>query len=108
MRNENDNENENNMDKMLRAEIIAEVRRAMADSLEIYREQWVTGDELTKQVQCFTKSWLKTYGSSLPRERATVMGDDGEAHSTGWCYPLNRIRRMVAQGEVKNLTIFSS
>lgn len=101
-------ENENNMDKMLRAEIISEVRRAMADSLEIYREQWVTGDELTKQVQFFSKSWLKAYGSSLPRERATVMGDDGEPHSTGWCYPLNKIRRMVAQGEVKNLTTFSS
>ena len=96
------------MDKMLRAEIIAEVRRAMADSLEIYREQWVTGDELTKQVQFFSKSWLKTYGSSLPRERATVMGDDGETHSTGWCYPLNRIRRMVAQGQLKELTFSPS
>lgn len=96
------------MDKILRAEIIAEVRRAMADSLEIYREQWVTGDELAKQVQCFTKSWLKAYGNSLPRERATVMGDDGEVHSTGWCYPLNRIRRMVAQGQLKELTFSPS
>ena len=39
------------MDKMLRAEIMGEVRRAMQESLEMYREQWVTDKELMKLVQ---------------------------------------------------------
>ena len=37
---------------MLRAEIMGEVRRAMQESLEMYREEWVTADELMKRVQC--------------------------------------------------------
>ena len=40
------------MDKMLRAEIVGEVRRAMKESLEMYREQWVSGEELCKQISC--------------------------------------------------------
>lgn len=34
------------MDRLLRAEIVAEVRRAMEESQEMYGEQWVSGKEL--------------------------------------------------------------
>lgn len=94
------------MDKMLRAEIVAEVRKAMRESLEMYREEWVSGDELCKQVQCFSKSWLRIYGHALPRGQVVVTEDEsGQEHRTGWCYPLNRIKRMVATGEMKGLRV---
>ena len=94
------------MDKMLRSEIMGEVRRAMVESLELYNEKWVTGQELCQQMGCFTKSWLKSYGYTLPREQVVVTEQDsGAAHSTGWCYPLHKIQRMLSTGELKNITI---
>ena len=91
------------MDKMLRAEIVGEVRRAMQEGLEMYREQWVTEKELMKHVQCLNKTWFKTYGHTLPREQVVVTDD--KPHRTGWCYPLHRIQRMLQSGELKTLKI---
>lgn len=91
------------MDKMLRAEIVGEVRRAMQESLEMYREQWVTEKELMKHVQCLNKTWFKTYGHTLPREQVVVTDD--KPHRTGWCYPLHRIQRMLQSGELKALRV---
>lgn len=88
---------------MLRAEIVGEVRRAMQESLEMYREQWVTEKELMKHVQCLNKTWFKTYGHTLPREQVVVTDD--KPHRTGWCYPLHRIQRMLQSGELKTLKI---
>lgn len=94
------------MDKMLRAEIVAEVRKAMRESLEMYREEWVTDKELMKHVQCLNKTWFRTYGHTLPREQVVVTEDESDQeHRTGWCYPLNRIKRMVATGEMKGLRV---
>lgn len=94
------------MDKMLRAEIVAEVQKAMRESLEMYREEWVTDKELMKHVQCLNKTWFRTYGHTLPREQVVVTEDESDQeHRTGWCYPLNRIRRMVATGEIKGLRV---
>ena len=88
---------------MLRAEIVGEVRRAMQESLEMYREEWVTDKELMKRVQCLNKTWFKTYGHTLPREQVVVTDD--KPHRTGWCYPLHRIQRMLRSGELKTLKI---
>lgn len=88
---------------MLRAEIVGEVRRAMQESLEMYREQWVTEKELMKHVQCLNKTWFKTYGHTLPREQVVVTDD--KPHHTGWCYPLHRIQRMLQSGELKALRV---
>lgn len=90
------------IDALLRVQIIAEVKNAMSEVLESSQEEWLTGDELGRRIQFFTKSWLKTYGQLLPRERVTV--DDVEGtHRTGWCYPLHRIQRMIADGKLRKL-----
>ena len=91
------------MDKMLRAEIVGEVRRAMKESLEMYQEQWVSGEELCKQMNFFSRSWLRSYGHTLPREQVVVTDD--KPHHTGWCYPLHRIQRMLQSGELKALRV---
>jgi hypothetical protein len=91
------------MDRLLRAVIVAELRRAMEESEEMYGEQLVSGKELCKQVQCITASFLDEFGNTLPRERARVWKDGIAVRTTNWVYPLHRIKRMIARSELKEL-----
>lgn len=93
------------MDKMLRIEVVNELRAVMKDVLECSKEQWVTADQLSAQISCFSKSWLKDYGRSLPRTRAIVTDDDGVKHLSAWTYPLHRIQRMIRDNEIKFLKV---
>ena len=89
------------MDRQLRAEIVAEVRKSMTEILEVANERWLTGDELGEQFGMFSKGWLKAYGDRLPRQRAEVM-DDGVKVSR-WAYPQHKIARMIQEGTIKEL-----
>lgn len=91
------------MDKQLRAEIVGEVRQAMAEAFELYGERWVSDVELCKQISCITKSWIRTYGHILPREQVIVTDSDNVPHRTSWCYPLHKILRMMESGQMKGL-----
>ena len=93
------------MDKMLRIEVVNELRAVMLDVLEASKEQWVSADQLSAQISCFSKSWLKDYGRSLPRTRAIVTDANGVAHISAWTYPLHRIQAMLRNNEVKSLRI---
>ena len=90
------------MDRLLRAEIVAEVKRAMMESLEVAEEKWLTASELCDQFQMFTASWLKTYGKFLPRQRAEVI-ENGKVTASRWAYPMHKIARMIDNNEIKNL-----
>ena len=87
------------MDKLLRAEIVAEVRRSMAEVMEVANERWLTADELCDQFQMFSRSWLKNYGERLPRQRAEVTSPDG-TKCTRWAYPQHKIARMIHDGYI--------
>lgn len=51
-------------------------------------------------------SWFRSYGDTLPRTNIIVTEDDtNKEHRTGWCYPLNRLKRMLISGELKNLRV---
>ena len=93
------------MDKLLRTEIINEVKHSMREALEVANERWITGDELSNQFQMFSPSWLKNYGHLLPRTRAEVSDIKGNMTGTRWAYPQHRIARMIAENEIKNLII---
>ena len=93
------------MDRTLRAEITGEVRTVLMEVLEGTREQWVSGEELSKQISCFTPAWLRLYGSSLPRTRAIVTKKDGTKSHSSYTYPLHRIQRMMMKNEMTNLKI---
>ena len=93
------------MDKMLRIEVVNELRAVMTDVLECSKEQWVTADQLSAQISCFSKSWLKDYGRTLPRTRAIVTDANGVAHISAWTYPLHRIQRMLRNNDIKSLKI---
>jgi hypothetical protein len=90
------------MDKILRAQIVAEVKGSMVEILETANERWITAAELCKQFQMFTASWIKLYGHLLPRQRAEVATKEGTKCSR-WAYPQHKIAMMIADGTIKNI-----
>lgn len=86
------------LDAQLRRMITAEVKAALAATMEEIEERWLTGDELIKQFGCFSKDWLKRYGHLLPRTHA--------AGSNRWCYPVHKINRLISEGKISNLDIY--
>lgn len=92
------------MDRKLRAEIVAEVRNAVAEAMETYNEHWLTADEVVERFGFFTKDWLKRYGCTLGRERFEVVDDDG-CHRSKWAYPEHRIQRMIAERRHKGIVV---
>jgi len=93
------------MDRILRAEIVAEVKQTVAEAMEVYNERWLTGEQLMEQFGFITKDWLKKYGDTLPRERMEVVDRNGELKCSHWGYPLHRIQRMIANREHKRLSM---
>lgn len=93
------------IDPVLRLQIVNELKAVMANIMEVSREEWVSGDELGRRFAFFTRSWLRTYGQLLPRERVSVVGSDGEEHRTGWCYPVHRIERMIHEGKLRRMVM---
>lgn len=91
------------IDRALRNEIVAEVKKSIEMSMETSHEVWLSGEELCKTFQMFNRDWLKRHGALLPRTRAEITDERGETHVTRWAYPRNRIQRMVAEGAIKRL-----
>ncbi len=87
------------MDKVLRAEIVNEVRKAM---LEI-NERWVTADVLCEHVGTLTKRFLQDHGDMFNRTRVEWTDKEGTRHLQAWLYPLNEIKQWIADGRIKEL-----
>ena len=88
------------MDRLLREQIVAEVRRNVQEAYETYNEKWVTGKTLGEYVETMTAAWLKSYGNRLPRRRTVMKGEDGRSVCSPFIYPLHRIQRMVENNEI--------
>ena len=93
------------IDRALRAEIVGACTKVMSEFWQVHNEECVSGEELGKRISIFTKSWLKEYGSTLPRTRAKVTSADGSEHLSAWTYPLHKIQSMLWNGEIKNLKL---
>lgn len=89
------------MDRLLRAEIIAEVRKSM----EGLNERWVTADTLCGYVEVMTPRWLRDNGSALDRTRTEWTDRDGNRHCSSWIYPLHKILAMISDGRIKTLKV---
>ena len=87
------------MDARLRAEIVAEVRKAMLT----FQEKWVTADVLCEHVGTLTKRFLKDHGQMFNRTRVEWTDKNGVRHPQGWLYPLHEIQDMIASGKIKEL-----
>jgi hypothetical protein len=87
------------MDRKLREEIVAEVRKALQIQALSLQEQYLTADELCKQFQMFTKDWLDTYGYVLPRRKVNVTETiSGKKRGTRWAYPRFKIAQNIVDG----------
>lgn len=87
------------MDKILRAEIVSEVKRAMLT----FNEKWVTADVLCEHVGTLTKRFLQDHGHMFNRTRVEWTDKDGHRHPQAWLYPLNEIKEWIASGKIKEL-----
>ena len=91
------------LDNETKSAIVYAVDAAVREAMSKFGEEYVSGKELGKRFHMFTQNWLKLYGHLLPRTRAEVTEASGEVHTTGWCYPVNKIGRMIETGEIKRL-----
>lgn len=87
------------MDKILRAEIVREVQKAM----EGINERYVTGDVLCEHIGSLTKRFLKEHGHMLERTRIEWTDAKGVKHRQPWLYPLNKMKLQLASGKLKEL-----
>ena len=87
------------MDKVLRAEIVAEVRKAMTT----FTEKWVTAETLCEHIETLTPRFLKNHGHIFNRTRIEWTDRQGDRHVQGWLYPLHEIQKMIEDGRIKEL-----
>lgn len=93
------------LDKITRLAIADAVKAATISIQEVYEEKWVTGAQLCKEMPFFTKDWLQRYGHKLCRESVSVLDKKGVSHKTKYCYPLKKIMRQMAEGELRMLKL---
>lgn len=88
------------LDREIRNELTELVGAAITAATRAQSERFVTGTRLCEMYQMFTPSRLKTWGSTLPRIRATFVGKDGETEQTGWAYNVEAIQKMIDRNEL--------
>ena len=91
------------MEKQLRVEIVAEVKRSVEKAMEVYNEVWLTDDLLEDHISLMTKRWLRDHGDMLPRTPIEWTDKKGAKHSSSYLYPLHRIQAMMNDGRIKEL-----
>jgi len=87
------------MDRILREQIVREVRNAMTT----YAEKWVTAEVLCEHIGTLTPRFLKDHGQMFDRTRVEWADGQGTRHTQAWLYPLHKIQEMVASGAIKQL-----
>ena len=91
------------MDRQLKAEIVATVKRSVAEAMEVYQERWITDKEMSQYISVMTQRWLREHGEMLPRTPIEWTDRHGKRHATSYLYPLHRIQAMITDGRIKNL-----
>ena len=91
------------MDRQLRTEIVATVKRSLQEALETYDERWLTDEQIGEYIGCLSKRWLRDHGDILPRTRMEWTDSKGGKHASSWLYPLHKIQAMIADGRIKEL-----
>ena len=76
------------------------IEAAISAATRCQSERYVTGARLCEMFQMFTPSRLKTWGRTMPRIRATFVGEDGTTEETGWAYNVKAIQEMIDRDEL--------
>ena len=91
------------MDRQLKTEIVATVKRSVAEAMEVYSERWITDKEMSQYISVMTQRWLRDHGDMLPRTPIEWADKKGARHATSYIYPLHLIQTMIADGRIKEL-----
>ena len=91
------------LDKETRLAIAEAVKKATIEVQEMYEERWLTAEQLCEEIPIFNQDWLKRHGDRLGRERVIWKDHDGVNHKLRFCYPLRRIQRLLATGELRQI-----
>ena len=91
------------MDRQLKADIVATVRKSLMEAMETYDERWLTANQISEYIGCLTERWLRDNGEMLPRTRMEWTDSQGQRHASSWMYPLHRLQAMIADGRIKSL-----
>ena len=89
------------VDRILRAEIVAEIRKAIRSE----NRHYVNAETLCRHVESLTPEWLSRNGSCFPRTKVKWTAKDGQHESREWLYPLEEILEMVADGRIQRLVV---
>jgi len=94
------------MDRILRDEIVTEVKQTVAEAMEMYNEVWLPTNKFLERFGMFTKDWLKEYGKYIPRQRMEVKDrESGTIRTSRYAYPQHLIERLIAEGKLQTLLI---
>ena len=94
------------MDRILRAEIVAEVKQTVAEVMEGADEVWLSPEDMSKQFSMFTPEWLRRNGELLPREKVRIVLADGAVkESRSWAYPKHKINRLSREGKLREIRL---
>ena len=74
----------------------------ISEALELNKEEWVTSKVLSERMPMLTADFIKKYGKILPRERV-VYEEDGQTKTTRFMYPLKKIGRIIASGQLRQV-----
>ena len=77
----------------------------ISEALELNKEEWVTSKVLSERMPMLSADFIKKYGKVLPRERI-VYEEEGQTKTTRFMYPLNKIGRLVASGQLRKIIDF--
>lgn len=77
----------------------------ISEALELNKEEWVTSKVLSERMPMLSADFIKKYGKVLPRERI-VYEEEGQTKTTRFMYPLNKIGRLVASGQLRKIIGF--
>lgn len=93
-------------DKETRQAIAKAIENGISAKMEVYEEEWVTDAKLCELLPAFTLNFLKRYGDKIPRERLSVVTWNGTyIPSKRWMYPLHKIKRMVSEGQFREIKL---
>ena len=71
------------MDRQMKAEIVATVKRSVAEAMEVYSERWITDKEMSQYISVMTQRWLRDHGEMLPRTQVEWEDSKG-THATSY------------------------
>ena len=88
--------------QLLVSKTIQSEMEKISAALELDKEEWVTSKVLSERMPMLTADFIKKYGKILPRERV-VYEEDGETKTTRFMYPLKKIGRIIASGQLRQV-----